>query len=246
MRGWATAPTGLVVRPGELHVFRTELEPPGDGERDLLGLLSEQERGMAERLRRPDERRAFLSARAMTRRVLGRLLGRSPSGLEFCRPQYGRTELLDRDVWFNAAHADGTLLVAVSRDAEVGIDVQPGDLVYEESLHLALTGWERRILGRLSPSARQAFFLGLWTRKEAVLRAVGHGLSIPLDQVDVLVEDGAGAVPVPLPDGSDVVEVQVRDLPGTGEKVAAVACAGEVSALYTWCFDPARDRVGRH
>ncbi|MER5299617.1 4'-phosphopantetheinyl transferase superfamily protein [Streptomyces lasiicapitis] len=208
---------------------------------EALGLVTDEERAVAETLGRSGDGWAFLAARAMTRRVLGWVLGRSATSVEFCRSEHGRLALVDREVCFSVAYVRGQQLVAVSLDSEVGVDVQDDDVVYAENLHLALTEWEQRLLRRLSPSARHMFFLGLWTRKEAVLRAAGYGLRVPPDEVDVLVEDGAGTVAVPLPDGAGVTEVQVRDLPGARGTVAAAAAAGPVSVLHTWAFTPSFD-----
>ncbi|MEU2117656.1 4'-phosphopantetheinyl transferase superfamily protein [Streptomyces sp. NPDC016459] len=246
MGGWAAVPSGLVVRSSELHVFRAPLGPSSEDVEEALGLVTEEERDMAEALGSVGDGLAFLRTRALTRRVLGWILGRSPVDIEFCRSEHGRPALVDREVCFSAAYGGGQQLVAVSLDSDVGVDVQDGDVAYGENLHLSLTEWEQRLLRRLSPSARQMFFLSLWTRKEAVLRAAGYGLRVPPDEVDVLVEDGAGAVAVPLPDGAGVAEVQVRDLPGGRGTVAAVAVAGPVSVLHTWMFDPSFQQAHCH
>ncbi|MFJ6510707.1 4'-phosphopantetheinyl transferase family protein [Streptomyces sp. NPDC091406] len=238
MGGWAAVPSGLVVRPGDLHVFRVRLEPSGLAAGKAAEVVSEEERAMAEALDRPGDGRTFLCARAMTRRVLGWMLGRSPSGIEFCRSDYGRLALVDREVCFSTAYGGGQQLIAVSATGSVGVDVQDGDIAYGENLHLALTHWEQQLLRRLSPSARQMFFLGLWARKEAALRAVGYGFRVPPSEVDVLLDDGEGAVAVPLPDGAGVAEVHVRDLPAVRGAVAAVATTGPVTKLHTWMFNP--------
>lgn len=237
MGGWAAVPSGLVVRSGELHVFKAPPGPSSQDAEEVRGLVTDEERDMAEVLGRVGDGAAFLRTRAFTRRVLGWVLGRSPVDIEFCRSEHGRPALVDREVCFSAAYEGRHRLVAVSLDSEVGVDVQDGDVAYGENLHLCLTEWEQRLLRRLSPSARRMFFLSLWTRKEAVLRATGHGLRVPPEEVDVLVDDGAGAVAVPLPDGAGVAEVQVRDLPSGRGAVAAAAVAGPVSALHTWIFD---------
>ncbi|WP_405652585.1 4'-phosphopantetheinyl transferase family protein [Streptomyces sp. RK9] len=238
MGGWAAVPSGLVVRSGELHVFRVGLEPARQAIAEALELVTDAERATAEAFGRSGDGWAFLSARATTRRVLGWVLGRGPKSVEFCRTEHGRLALVDHEVCFSSAYVGDQQLVAVSLISEVGVDIQDGDVAYGENLHLALTDWEQRLLRRLSPDARQMFFLSLWTRKEAVLRAAGYGLRVPPDEVDVLVEDGAGAVAVPLPDGSGMTEVQVRDLPSGRGTVAAVAAAGPVTALHTWTFNP--------
>ncbi|MFF9897701.1 4'-phosphopantetheinyl transferase family protein [Streptomyces longispororuber] len=237
MGGWAAVPSGLVVRSGELHVFRAELAPAHYTLGDALELVTDEERAMAETFGRSADGWAFLNARAMIRRVLGWVLGRSPAGVQFCRSEHGQLALVDREVCFSAAHVGGQQMVAVSLSSEVGVDVQDSHVAYAENLHLALTEWEQRLLRRLSPAARQMFFLSLWTRKEAVLRAAGYGLRVPPEEVDVLVEDGAGAVAVPLPNGAGVTEIHVRDLPSGRGTVAAAAATVPVTALHTWTFN---------
>lgn len=238
MRGWAAVPSGLEVRSGELHVFSVPLTSSDRCVGEALGLITGEERAIAEALGRSGDGSAFLCARAMTRKVLGWVLGCSPVGIELCRSEHGRLALVDREVCFSTAYGGGRQLIAVSLRSEVGVDIQDGNATYGENLQLALTEWEQRLLRRLPPSARQMFFLSLWTRKEAVLRAAGYGLRVPPDEVDVLVEDGAGVVAVPLPDGAGVTEVQVRDLPGGYGTVAAAAVAGPVEAVHTWMFNP--------
>ncbi|MGV9317095.1 4'-phosphopantetheinyl transferase superfamily protein [Streptomyces sp. NPDC003691] len=227
-------------------MFRTRLDSSGRAAGEAVDLVSEEERAMAEALDRPGDGRAFLCARATTRRVLGWVLGRSPAGVEFCRSEHGRLALVDREVSFSVAYGGGQQLIALSPTGSVGVDVQDGDVTYGDNLLLALTRWERQLLRRLSPSARQMFFLGLWTRKEAVLRAVGYGFRVPPDEIDVLLDDGEGVVAVPLPDGAGVAEVHVRDLPTGRGAVAAVATTGPVTELHTWKFNPAVGVVPLH
>ncbi|WP_157856994.1 4'-phosphopantetheinyl transferase superfamily protein [Streptomyces sp. PRh5] len=227
-------------------MFRTRLDPSDRAAGEAAELVSDEERAMAEALDRPGDGRVFLCARATTRRVLGWVLGRSPAKVEFCRSIHGRLALVDREVCFSVAYGGGQQLVAVALNGAVGVDVQDGDVTYGESLDLALTQWERQLLRRLSPSARQMFFLGLWTRKEAALRAVGYGFRVPPDEVDVLLEDGEGVVAVPLPDGAGVAEVHVRDLPTWPGTVAAVAATVPVTDLHTWVFNPAMGAVPLH
>lgn len=238
MREWAPVPCGLRVRLGELHVFRSRLDLSPQAADEATRLVSEDELVMAETLDRPGDGRDFLCARALTRRVLGWVLERHPAGIEFCRTEHGRLALADREVRFSVSYVEGELMVAVSRKSEVGVDIHDSEVTYDEDLHLALTEGEMRLLRRLSPSVRQMFFLGLWARKEAVLRAVGYGLRVPPDEVDVLLEDGQGTVAVPLPHGGGVVEVHVRDLPSGRGTVAAVAAAGAVTDLHSWTFTP--------
>jgi len=83
------------------------------------------------------------------------------------------------DVRFNVAHAGSILLVAVARGREIGVDVEPlGRGPWLSLPGHVLTPAELRSLDGLAGRARDASFLRLWARKEAVLKAAGVGLAV--------------------------------------------------------------------
>lgn len=236
MSGWNAPPRGTVPARGELHVVRAALTASstaggprraGGTEPGPTGAPPSRTVGAGAP---PDGLRTL-------RRVLRHMLGPHAVGAAPERLLAGRSRPVGADVWCGAVRSGDTLLAVLSRHADVGVDLQPDDVAYDESLHLALTRWEQGILRRLSLSSRHAFFLALWARKEAVLRAAGHGLRICPSEVGVLVEEGVGTVPVPLPENSGIVEVHLRDVPLGGGAVAAVASTTPVTDLYTWDFD---------
>jgi 4'-phosphopantetheinyl transferase len=85
------------------------------------------------------------------------------------------------------SHARELCVIAVSREPSVGVDIEclrPLD----DALELAeglFTKRERRFIQAVPPASRDEAFLALWTRKEAVVKAFGLGLSQPLDTFDV-------------------------------------------------------------
>lgn len=82
------------------------------------------------------------------------------------------------------------VVVALSDGPEVGVDVEPLDRhgIGNDLAAFAFAEAEVEALGRLSGEAWQHAFFRLWTAKEAVAKAVGLGLSLPL--AGITVDDG--------------------------------------------------------
>jgi 4'-phosphopantetheinyl transferase len=120
------------------------------------------------------------------------------------------------------SHASGVAAVAIGRDAAVGVDVERRDRVVDID-GLArdvldddeLQAWRREPGGR-----RKDAFLRLWTRKEAVLKALGVGLAGDLRAV---VTSGHGRIRSLPPACGDPASWTVRDLPVPGGNAGAVA-----------------------
>ena len=83
---------------------------------------------------------------------------------------------------FNWSHSGDHALIAVSRHGAVGVDIErPGkNLRAIEIARRFFDGSEADALEALDPDARDRAFIGLWCAKEAVLKAVGEGLSFGL------------------------------------------------------------------
>lgn len=143
------------------------------------------------RLLRPDElQRAarfafardvarFMAARAFLRRVLGERLDADPASLVFAYGRHGRPRLAGPGPDFNLSHAEDLVVLAVSPDGPVGIDVEAvrnvedRDALARQVMDVA----ELAAFSALPEAKRDGAFFRLWTRKEAMLKAAGTGLS---------------------------------------------------------------------
>lgn len=170
----------------EVHVWRASLAGgPGP---DEVAALSPEETERAARFTKPEGRARFVVARATVRGVLAHELGGEAWALRFATGPHGKP-LLDPPgpVRFNLSHSGDVLLVAVARYREVGVDVERIKPTID---HAALarrffSPTENEQLCSLPPDSRPGAFFAAWTRKEALLKAWGVGLSLPLDRFDV-------------------------------------------------------------
>jgi 4'-phosphopantetheinyl transferase len=156
---------------------------------DAQALLSTDERARQQGFVSPELRRRFLAARAGVRTLLGRHLDRDPRSLSFATNEFGKPRLADHtQVHFNLSHCEERAVLAIS-NAEIGIDLERERPI--EHVDLARRYFHPHEVAAITASRdeaeqRRAFFL-VWTLKEAVVKALGTGLSTPLDSFAVAI-----------------------------------------------------------
>ncbi len=123
--------------------------------------------------------------RAVLRQLLAQELAIDACKVDIVYGPYGKPllpPLAGRRVSFNVSHSDGQALVALASH-EVGVDIERirpvDDLVRLAKTAFSLT--EQAALFALPGLQRLKGFFNCWTRKEAYIKATGHGLSHPLD-----------------------------------------------------------------
>jgi 4'-phosphopantetheinyl transferase len=210
------------LQPGQVHVWRAEL---GAGDA-WQSLLSPDEQARADRLVGPEPRRRFLAARGILRSLLSRYLRNEPDAIAFRYGARGKPELANSNLRFNLAHSNDLAVYAVTRDGEVGIDVEAirplPDL--EDLACRYFSPREADRLLRLPAAERAVAFFHCWVRKEAYLKGLGQGLSVPADQVETW--------PGPPPSGA------LMDLDPRPGFVAALAIERPDLSVACWQWPP--------
>jgi 4'-phosphopantetheinyl transferase len=183
--------------PGSVPLGRRELHVwvvPLHGDPEPFGsLLSAAEQQRLERFRFADHRRRYQIGHGALRRILGGYLGRDPRAVDFTQGPRGKPYLAAApgstariDPFFNLSHSGKLALIALGGH-ELGVDVEK--LRHLESLteiaRRHFSEVEFQALDALAGDARQLAFYRCWTRKEAYIKALGEGLSMPLDTFDV-------------------------------------------------------------
>jgi 4'-phosphopantetheinyl transferase len=174
--------------PDEVHVWRLHADAVADSGLMgcLEGLLAADEAERRNRYVHERTRQEFLLARGLARTVLASYTGLSPHELRFTADAFGKPVLEpigNPHVHFNLSHSHGVVVCAAALDRHVGIDVEDSGRRLE-CLDLAeryFAAAEVAHLHRLPVVDRQEAFFAIWTLKEAFVKAIGHGLSFPLD-----------------------------------------------------------------
>jgi 4'-phosphopantetheinyl transferase len=176
----------------EVHVWRIALNQPINEVQELRTLLASEEISRADRFRFERHRRRFVVVHGLLRVILGRYLGLEPSQLRFVYSDYGKPALAPAPATsglsFNLSHTHELALVAVTRDRQLGADlehIRPIPEV-EQIAERFFAPQENEMLRALAGSEKLEAFYQTWTCKEAYIKARGEGLSLPLDQFQVV------------------------------------------------------------
>jgi len=189
------APAPLLM--GEIRVWIASLDLEAEPAERLSRLLSDDEQKRAARFHGRRDAGRFRVHRAALRTILGECLGVEPRVVDFRYGPQGKPELAERfdraGLRFNASHSEGLGLYAVTMWRRVGVDIERirpmPDL--EAIAERSFSPHERQELRRLAPGDRNEGFFNCWTRKEAYIKAIGEGLSHPLDRFTVSLAPGS-------------------------------------------------------
>ncbi len=153
----------------------------------LAAQLDDTERARAERFHFARDRDAYVAAHALTRALLSLHAPCAPAAWRFTANRHGRPEVIAQGptppLRFNLSHTRGLVAVAVTLERDIGVDVEQ---VNPPRLTLALAARtfapaEVAFLRRLPRADLPEALYAFWTLKEAYIKAVGRGLSLPLD-----------------------------------------------------------------
>jgi 4'-phosphopantetheinyl transferase len=197
---WRRSPEPPALDDGEVHVWRASLMAGEELIGRLGAVLADDEFRRAERFVFPRDRERFVVARGLLRRLLGGYLGVAPGALCFGYTEHGKPFLEAppeaRALSFNLSHSDAVALVAVTWRRRVGVDVERvrHDIQYDSIARSVFSAREYAALLDLPQEQRCAAFFTGWTRKEAYIKALGEGLSHPLDSFSVSLRPNEPAV----------------------------------------------------
>lgn len=199
---WRPAIQGELKASNEVHIWRALLDVTAVQYENLLGFLSADELERAGRFRFERDQKRFIAARGMLRQILGTYLGKDPHELCFEYNFYGKPALATNAGYdtlsFNLSHADAYALYAVTRSAPIGIDIEciRHDVAIREIAQRFFSRRENYALERMEKARRNELFFQYWTRKEALLKAMGAGISFPMEQCDVSQISGSALAPI--------------------------------------------------
>jgi len=181
--GWPS-PDAARIGDVDVKVYVASLLADDDRLERAVGVLSRPERERFDSYSNGVVSRRFAMGRAILREILGALSSISPSAVRIVDGTYGKPALAPvaggPSLRFSVAHCDDLLLVAVSRNGEVGVDVER---------MRSIDCWERVADRTLAPAERARLvrevergeapdevFLRYWCRVEAELKAIGCGI----------------------------------------------------------------------
>lgn len=231
-------PTTISISDAEVHVWAVCLDCPAVDRQRYHDTLSADETGRANRFYFKEDRFRFVVARGTVRTILGLYLQEEPQNIRFEYTRYGKPELSPcSGLRFNVSHSAGLAVLAITNGQDVGIDAEFIRPVadFNRIARRFFSLREYQALEALPPETRLRAFFACWTRKEAFIKAVGEGLSRPLDQFEVSVEPDGGARLESVADSAEEASRWfMQDLPAIPGFAGAVITRSPCASLLCW------------
>jgi 4'-phosphopantetheinyl transferase len=205
---------------------------------DLLDLLTPAELERHGRYRQEADRRRFLTGRVLAKTLAGRRLGLPAREVEFdatctdCGRQHGPPRIPGAPLTLSISHSGNRVGVAVTGGEPVGLDVEgTGRHVDDGLIGYALNDAESSALDALPAEEKAEAFFTYWCRKEAVMKATGRGLRIPLRALTLSAPGQPAHLSASDEAALDPATTRLADLdPGPGYRAAvAVLTTGELA-----------------
>ncbi len=232
---WSTAPTDITLSPGDVHIWRINLERSPSDLQILQATLSSDEKAKAERFYFQQHRQRYIAGRGILRAILSRYLHVEPQAIQFNYEPRGKPVLAETfartGVSFNLSHSHSLALCAVTNNRLIGVDVE-----YIRSV-TDITNLSQRffspredaVVRSLPPQEQQKVFFRYWTCKEAYLKATGEGIT-QLEQVEVFLSPKE-------PARLNHQQWSLIELVPASNYVAAAAVAGTNINLQCWEYE---------
>lgn len=158
----------------------------------LLSCLALSERAQAQRFPLLKLQRNFIIHRAFLRLQLANILSMAVGDIVLKTTSWGKP-YIDSRLKFNLSHSENFALYAFSLDSEVGIDIEEErpQMAILDMASLVFAKSELAELMAVTPLKQRAAFFKLWTRKEAVSKAMGLGTHMDFRKLVVGMKAGS-------------------------------------------------------
>lgn len=158
-------------------IWQIKIDPEESRIEYFTTLLKPDELERANRYHHEKDRRRFITSRGSLRILLSHYLKKEPGDIEFAITPDKKPFLKQPfdTLHYNMSHSENYALIAIA-SSELGVDVEKTDNLFNwEDILLSNFGKDEIAWVKQSKMPKESFYL-LWTRKEALAKAIGKGL----------------------------------------------------------------------
>lgn len=234
----------MQLEENEVHIWSANLMTTAEEEAQQGLLLTPDERERSECFHFPIHKKRFTAARATLRQILSVYLSLPASDIRFAyteheKPHLGMTD--SNSLEFNLSHSGDLAIYAFTLNHAVGIDIEKMKDTYQQTVaERYFSARENADLLSLPLEERVLGFYRVWSRKEAMIKAVGKGLHLPLASFSVSVHGH-----------QEVIKLEneawtLLSLPLHPSYASALACSQTIKKISYWRFfnqSPKLDKV---
>ena len=213
----------------DVELWHVDLDAGADTESRWREVLSTDERERAARFHFERDRQCYCVTRAALRTLLGGYLQANPRELSFQYSDKGKPSLASRyrdcNLAFNVSHSGDVALLGFTRRRQIGVDIEKirDDFDTFAIARRFFSAREQEQLSSLPEDQQRHAFFRCWTRKEAFIKALGEGLSHPLDQFDVSLDGSASVSLTTRPDDEEAQRWHLASVESRAGYAAAYA-----------------------
>jgi 4'-phosphopantetheinyl transferase len=237
---WANAAPNGIIFSNEVHIWRYYQEETNCQIESLQGILSDDELARSGKFHFEKDRKKFILTRGTLRKLLGSYLGKNPQQIRFNYTSFGKPFLAvdseNNNLSFNLSHSGEVVLYAITQNQKIGIDVeQVGD--HTDVMAIAKKFFSPGEIGEMEKANeknRTQLFFRYWTRKEAFVKALGKGVSFPMERLDVSLLNKFSPIIKLTAENNESACLNVQDLFSGDGYVAAIATEANDPKISCW------------
>jgi 4'-phosphopantetheinyl transferase len=177
---WEKPSIDICIESDHVHIWKVNLNRIAS-QREIAFILSTDEQLRANRLIDRKKREKYQSSRFALRIILSNYIKLPPQEIQFAYSQNGKPYTIQvnpfNEVSFNISHSEDLMLIAISKDSPIGIDLEKNHSVSTKKwiINQYFSKNDRNFFRNLPQEDRQTAFISAWTLKEAYGKALGTG-----------------------------------------------------------------------
>ena len=171
-------------------IFTVYLPSVNEKIKHLYECLSIQEKNKSKNFINSYLSQQYIISHGLLRYLLAYYTRDNPQNIEYSFNQFDKPFLKNSNsnIQFNMSHSKDYVVYIIALDCQVGIDIEwkSKNIDVQELSDLVLTKEEKIIFNKLRSEEKLNTFYEVWTKKEAILKANGYGLSYPMKLINVM------------------------------------------------------------
>jgi len=179
-----------ILLQGELHVWQVSANIGSDPFAEYKTILTEAELAKVPFFKFRQVRDSYILSQSAIRILLSGYLSIPPGLVKLGRRRKGKPYSIDDPgLYFNMSNSGEFVVIAFSRDSEIGIDIEQIRPLHDldEMINRNFTRSEIKYINS-RPEERINRFFRFWTIKESFLKAIGEGMRLRPDNLEFAIE----------------------------------------------------------
>ena len=180
--------TLMKIPPHTAHIWFANL----DTIKIDYAVLSDAEKTRASKMHFTEHQHRTAAARFVLRSLLSKYLDVSAADIELQQTDKGKLFLANSELKFNLAHSHEYAIYAFALNCDVGVDIeqQRDNIEFDGIAKRVMSSQEYNYWSALAAEEKNELFFQIWTRKEALIKCTGDGLSGPLKDLSTIDSEG--------------------------------------------------------